>query len=472
MTLKIGALGVEIRNYVRAIRRYWPVVLASALLFGLLAAGYSIVKSPEYEAKTKVFVSAGSAASISDLNQANDFTQQVVQSYVGIVTTPMVLTPVIAALDLDITEEELAENVSASAEPATVVIEIAATDTTAEGSARIANAVADSLAAAVSELAPAAADSGAAIRVTTVQVASIPRSPSSPGPLLLIALGLIAGLGIGVLAALARTLLDTRVRNAQDVTAVTTTPVLGVIAHDPKAKTRPLIVHDDRLSARAEAFRTFRTNLQYLDFDGRERSFVFTSAMEGEGKTTTIANLALALADGGRTVVLVDADLRRPRIAETMGVEGAVGLSDVLIGRVSVDDALQPWGHGGLQVLAAGRIPPNPSELLGSQAAADTIDRLVELFDVVLIDSPPLLSVSDAAILSKQTGGTIVAVAAGRTTKAQLSGALDMLEALKCETVGVVLTKVPTKGPHAATSMSAYSANVDAEREQTPTDRA
>ena len=142
-----------------------------------------------------------------------------------------------------------------------------------------------------------------------------------------------------------------------------------------------------------------------------------------------MANLAITLAESGVRVAIVDADMRRPRLAEMMGLEGAVGLSDVLIGRAALDDVLQEWGSDGLFVLPAGQIPPNPSELLGSQPATDLIDALAEAFDVVLIDAPPLLPVSDAAILSRRTGGAIIVAAAGRTKRSQLHGAIEALGA-------------------------------------------
>src|SRR5690606_36194033 len=198
-----------------------------------------------------------------------------------------------------------------------------------------------------------------------------------------------------------RHVLDTRVRSERDVELITDTAVIGGIVFDPKAATRPLIVQDDPRSPRAESFRTLRTNLQFLEVGQEGRTFVVTSSVQGEGKSTTTANLAIALADSGARVLLVDTDLRRPKIASYMGLEGSVGLTDLIIGRATPADVIQPWGRGRLSVLPAGTIPPNPSELLGSAAMGRLIESLRKDFDVILFDAPPLLPVTDAAILSR-----------------------------------------------------------------------
>jgi capsular exopolysaccharide synthesis family protein len=252
-------------------------------------------------------------------------------------------------------------------------------------------------------------------------------------------------LGFAVL----RETLDTRIRNEHDVESVTDVSILGGIVFDPKAAERPLIVHVDPRSPRAESFRSLRTNLQFLDVGRADRSFVVTSAVPSEGKSTTAANLAIALADSGASVLLIDADLRRPKMAQYMGIEGGAGLTDVLIGRAEVADVIQPWGRAKLFVLPAGRIPPNPSELLGSARMMHFIGEFNKNYDVVIYDTPPLLPVTDAAILAKSVGGALVVVSAGRTHKNQLRGAIAALANVEASISGLVLTMLPAKGPDA-----------------------
>jgi capsular exopolysaccharide synthesis family protein len=186
-----------------------------------------------------------------------------------------------------------------------------------------------------------------------------------------------------------------------------------------------------------------------VNVDDDNRAFVVTSSIPGEGKSTTTANLALALAETGARVVLVDADLRLPRLAEYMGLEGAVGLTDVLIGRAALADVLQRWGNKDLFVLPAGQVPPNPSELLGSEAMVSLLQALNEQVDYVLLDSPPLLPVTDAAVLSSLTAGAIVVSAAGKVKKTEVAGAIRNLNQTNSKVIGIVLTMLPSKGPDA-----------------------
>lgn len=242
------------------------------------------------------------------------------------------------------------------------------------------------------------------MQISTVRAASVPTSAASPNLRLNLALGLVVGLALGVAVAVVRELLDTRLRSTADVEDVTDAPVLGVIGYEEDAPQHPLIVQESPKAIRAESFRRLRTNLQFLELGPAARTYVMTSALPGEGKTTTSINLAITLADAGQRVVLLDADLRRPSVARYMGIEGSVGLTTVLIGKVGVEDAVQPWGNGNLDVIAAGQVPPNPSELLGAAPMADLLDRLRAEYDAIVIDTPPLLPVTDAAILARAVG--------------------------------------------------------------------
>ena len=307
----------------------------------------------------------------------------------------------IADLGLKVNENGLATQVLAAATVDTSIIEIAVTDTNAVRASDIANHISLSLSKVVGQI--DTSDSNSV--VTPVQEATVPQTTGTPKIPLNIALGALIGLAIAVGVSVLRETLETRIRNEHDVEQVSEMPILGVIGFDPKAKNRPLIVQVDPRSPRAESFRTLHTNLQFLEADRAHRSFVITSSVESEGKSTTAANLAIAPADAGSRVLLVDADLRRPKLAEYMGLEGAVGLTDALIGRADLTDVIQPWGKNKLYFLPAGSIPPNPSELLGSARMETILKEFNRSFNVVIFDTPPLLPVTDAAILAKKVGG-------------------------------------------------------------------
>jgi capsular exopolysaccharide synthesis family protein len=212
---------------------------------------------------------------------------------------------------------------------------------------------------------------------------------------------------------------------------------------EPKAIEHPLTMEHDPHGAHAESIRRLRTNLMFVDVTTGRHSFVLTSAMPGEGKTTTTINLALAIADAGSRVVLVDGDLRNPSVAKALGLEGGVGLTTALLGRASLAEVIQPWGDTGMSVLPAGQIPPNPSELLGSRPMAELFEKLAADFDFVLIDSPPLVPVIDAVLLQRLTGGLVMVVAAERTRKKDLATALTSLQTVEVAPAGFVLNFVP-----------------------------
>jgi succinoglycan biosynthesis transport protein ExoP len=444
-----GGTSVDLRDYMRILRKRWIVIVALTLIGVASASGATILTSPKYEASTLVFVYVQSTGSVGELASGSTFAQNQVKSYAEAVNTPRVLDAAIKTLQLESTAEDLASSVSASAPLDTVNIQITVTRGSPGEAAAIANAVTASFRDVIADITKPSGTSESQVSVSVLREATVPARPVSPNTALNIAIGLVGGLALGLALAVLREVLDTRVRGARDVVAITAAPIIGGISFDPNAVARPLIVQDSPKSIRAEAFRTLRTNLQFLDVESGSKSFVITSSIPSEGKTTTAANLAIALADSGAHVVIVDADLRRPKLASYMGFEGAVGLTDVLISRAALEDALQPWGRGNLVVLPAGTIPPNPSELLGSRAMAMLLQSLESEFDVVILDLPPLLPVTDAALVTKLTSGALLVVAAGRTHKGEFAAAVSALENVGARLAGVILTMLPTRGADA-----------------------
>ncbi|QEW00847.1 polysaccharide biosynthesis tyrosine autokinase [Microbacterium caowuchunii] len=439
---------MELSDYIRVLRKNWLVIVVVTLVGLGAAAAYSLTRTPLYEAESRVFVSTQTSGSVQELQQGSAFTQQRVTTYVNLVTTPIVINPVLDELDLDMTAGELAKQVSASAPLNTTLIGITVTDPDPVLAADIANALGASLTTAVEDIETPAGQELSPVKLTRVQDALPTNVPVSPNVPLNLALGTLVGLALGIGFAVLRTVLDTKVRSARDINNLTDRPILGAIPFDPKAQERPLILHADPHNPRSEAFRALRTNLQFIEMDGGH-SFVVTSSIPSEGKSTTTVNLAIALADAGKRVALIDTDLRKPKVAEYLGIEGGAGLTDVLIGRAKVGDVMLPWGKRPLFVLPAGKVPPNPSELLGSKQMAQLLEAISRDFDVVLLDAPPLLPVTDAAVLARVTSGALVVVAAGRTTSGQFEGALTALETVDAKVAGIILAMVPTRGADA-----------------------
>jgi capsular exopolysaccharide synthesis family protein len=283
---------------------------------------------------------------------------------------------------------------------------------------------------------------------TLTQPATPNFSPVSPKTSRNVLLGLIAGALLGCGVAFLREYLDDTVKSAADLTRASKgAPTLGVVpvVRDWSDASASLVVSmTEPRSPAAEAYRSLRTSLQFLVGDDGPAVLQVTSARPGEGKTTTVSNLAVALARAGKRVAVVDCDLRRPRLHSFFGVSNAVGLTSVVHGMEDIDAAVRDVpGEDGIFLLPSGPIPPNPSELIAGGRAAEVLRAMAANTDVVLVDSPPLLAVSDSATLGSIVDGTILVTTAGSTTRGEVSEAVDVLRKVEARTLGIVLNAAP-----------------------------
>jgi receptor protein-tyrosine kinase len=422
-------------------------VLVAAFALATLGASALLTwnATPQYASTSKLFVSTSTSDDAEAL-QGGQFSLQRVKSYADLVTGGEISRRVVQNLKLDATPQSLSKQITASTTLDTVILSITATDPSPKRAKVLADAVSAEFVAYVAELETPPGRDEATVKATIVDQGSVPTAPISPSPKRNLALGLILGLIVGAAVAVLRETLDTTVKSARQLEPLVPAPVIGTISFDPEATAAPLISSLDTYAPRAEAFRVLRTNLQFIDPDADRRVFVMTSSLPGEGKTTTVVNLALALAEGGERVILVEGDLRRPKVAEYLRLESSVGLTTVLIGKLSLTDAIQTTANVNLDVLTSGSTPPNPAELLKSSSMAAVIASLRETYDIVLIDAPPLLPVTDGALLSAQSDGALLVVRHGKTTTDQVSMAVDRLDAVGSAPVGVVFNMTPSKG--------------------------
>ncbi|MEV7458193.1 polysaccharide biosynthesis tyrosine autokinase [Pseudarthrobacter oxydans] len=438
---------MDLRDYIRIFQRNW-VWIASLTLTGLLVAGTgSVLTAPTYTAETQLFVAIQSSGSVQELQQGNTFSQARVQSYVKTVDSPIVLQPAIDSLGLEMSAEDLAQRVQASTDVNTVLINITASDSSPAMAGAIAQAVADSLIKAVDQLERPKTGGTSPVSISVTKPASAPSSSSAPNTRVNLIAGTLLGLAVGIGLVLLRSALDNRIRSEADLRKVTDAPLLGGISYDADAGVHPLLTQTPPQSPRAEAFRRLRTNLHFTHVANQAKTVLVTSSLPGEGKSTTAANLAISLAETGQNVCLIDADLRRPMVGEYLGLEKGAGLTTALVGDLDVNDLFQQWGDGGLYVLTSGGIPPNPSELLGSDAMKQLIERLEQVFDAIIIDAPPLLPVTDAAVLSQHVGGVVLVVGSQILKLQDLQKALDALALVDSKLLGVVMNRLPAKGP-------------------------
>lgn len=430
------------------LRRGWRLLVGAIVVAVALAVAITSALPSSYRAETELFVSTAGGDSLSDLAQGGSFALRQVSTYAALVTTPLVLDDVRESLDLPGTSGDLAQRISSTVAPNTVLIRITVVDEDPEQAAAIANAVAVQFAHTLQELERVDDTRASPVKATVVTTAEVPTRPSSPVPWRNVALAVLLGTLLGGALALLRDALDTRIRGEGDLKDVADLPLVGVVPFDAGAAEHPLAQHDDPHSRRAEAYRSLRTNLIFLHPDDQPRVLLVTSSVMGEGKSVTSANLAHTLAEAGARVCLVEGDLRRPRLAEHLGLENAAGVTDVLVGRADVADVLQPFGEH-VVVIGSGAIPPNPSELLGSEAMTKLVARLRADYDYVVIDGPPLLAVTDSAVLATGVDGVLVLARAGLVTRPELRRALDDLDRVGGKVLGLVVNAVPVSGPDA-----------------------
>lgn len=283
------------------------------------------------------------------------------------------------------------------------------------------------------------------VRVIPLNNASVNPPLVAPNYQQNVLIGAVAGLGLVYLAIFLRRALDQRIRTRDDATKATGASILGVLPVSEDLNEENIVKGDTDDHIAQESIRQLRTNLRFVNVDTPPRSFIVTSAVPGEGKSTVSLSLARAMADAGSPVILIDADLRRPTVAKKLKLDAKVGLTQVLAGQVEIANAVHQLGDSNLFVLPAGRIPPNPSELLGSDKMRQLIKELSEEF-IVVVDVPPLLPVTDASLLSNSVDGVILVGSIGRSHREQMTEASSILKKVNANLFGLVLNRAPRKG--------------------------
>ena len=436
---------MDLPDYIATLRKRWLTIVVLTLLGVSAAVGIIRTSSKVYTASAQIFVAASSQNDTAALNNGNSFAQSRVQSYTSVANSPAITTAVVNQLGLSMTPNQLAGKISADAPLDKVLLNLHVADHSPVQASRIANAVASQFVVYVENIEKLSAGSAASpVQLTVIHPAQVPALPTSPKVKLDLILGFLGGLILGLLAAAARETLDTRIRTLADVTVEVHASVLAIVPIDKKASANPIALRANDHGPRAEAFRQLRTNLQYISVDSPPKLIAVTSAVSGEGKTSTAVNLASAMAEAGLTVCLVDADLRRPMVATYLGLVPSAGLTSILAGKAAIGDVLQPVGQY-LTVIASGPIPPNPAELLASAQFRTLLHALAEQSDYVVIDSAPLLPVADGSEVASAADVSLLVVQAKHTNREQLHRAAEALDRVGAHLGGVVFNMVSTR---------------------------
>ncbi|MET0188120.1 MAG: polysaccharide biosynthesis tyrosine autokinase [Pseudonocardia sediminis] len=428
-------------SLLRTLRDRW-LYLVAGVLVGLLAGVVVTLLTPRtYSSTSSMYVSAfDNSQSAQSAYQGSLLSQQRVKSYSELLVSDRVLQSVVDQLRLPETTEDLTGQVAVGSSTDSTILTVTVTDENPGRAASIANGIAERFTQVVGELERPSPNAAPAVIVNVVDPAKPVLTPVSPRLPVNIVVGVVVGLVVAAGAALVRGTLDRTLRTSAGLAGLAGASSLGTLPTSPSIAEGAAMASLDDVQY-AEAVRRIRTNLLFADVDKPPTTLVITSSVPSEGKTTLVCTLASALAATNRVAIL-EGDLRRPSIAARLGLVGTVGLTDVLTRRVGLRDAMQPWGTSGVDVLACGTLPPNPSELLSSKLMGEVLGRLAADYDLVLVDGPPLVPVSDGAILAGHAHGALLLCRTGSTTHSQVQSSVDALAAVGARVVGSVLTMV------------------------------
>jgi len=423
-----GKVNVELADYLRILRRRWWLVSLGIVLALAGAATATFTQTPKYKACTQILVAGSNGVNAVDEIADRQLASQRAVAYSQIATTAPAIRAATAAAGAGAT------GVSATADGTSPFLNICATAMAGHAAAAVANAYVTVLPQVVHSLEQGS--SAVPARLTTLSPAGAPSMPFTPKPVRNLLIGLVIGVLIGVVAALVRETLDPTYRDSADIERDVEVEVFGVVPEE--FSDEQLIAVTRPRSRRAEAYRHVRTNLEFAGPEGAPRSIVITSPVPGEGKTTLSTNLALIASYAGKQVCLVDADLRKPRIAQVMRVDERPGLTDVLSGSAHLESALQVLEGERLTIMASGPVPRSPSELLGSTAMAELIDQLERRFDLVIIDAPPVLPVTDALVIGVNTTGVVLVSRLRTTPRSALRRGIKAVQKVNANLLGIV----------------------------------
>ncbi|MCZ4657648.1 polysaccharide biosynthesis tyrosine autokinase [Dietzia kunjamensis] len=433
---------MDLRDLLSVLRARWVVIVVTTLIGGLMALGISLVATPKYQAKLQFYVTVAGGDSAAAAYQGSLGAQQRVQSYAALVNSTNITQEVVDESGVDLNASEVAGMTAATADSRTVLLNVSVTDSDPQRALEVAQSLGDVLPEAINRLETPDGGGPALAKLTVVNPPALPTSAVAPNAEQNVIIGLVLGFLLGIGAVLLINTLDRRVKSKEQLEALTAKPVVGSIPfrknEDKEKGAEHIVPFREGHSPAAESFRRLRTNLQFLNVDNPPRVLVVTSSVAMEGKSESAINLSLALAESGNRVLLVEADLRRPLVVSYMAMPDKVGLTNVLSGQADFEDVVQETRHESVDLLACGPLPPNPSELLASDMSRKLIEDLRRAYDYVIIDSPPLLPVTDGALLARIADGALLVVRSNRTTTDQVAQAVDNLNKADAALLGLV----------------------------------
>ncbi|ORI13495.1 protein tyrosine kinase [Rhodococcus sp. 1168] len=399
------------------------IIVACTLLCPLAILGYSASQPTTYQSSSRLYVTMATGTSVNDVYQGGLAAQQRVTSYVNLVNSSNVAQRVIDALSLPLTVGELQSKIHASFPPATALLDITVTDSSAEGAKMLTDAVVAELRTLVGQLETIQADAAPAARVSVVDPAAVPTTATGPSTTRLLALGLLAGLALGCVAALVRDRTDRRLRTSNQLEDVVTVPVLAIVdVGEPGANGE---------------VRRLRARLSRAMGGIRGTTTMLTS-LSARSQPDITVDLSKSFADAGRQVVVIDADTSGHGISKYSGLEADPGLAELLRTTLPPIEALSTYSIPGISVLCLGSVDEQTCDLLASDRFAEILGILRAKFDHVIIDTAPIATAAGALSVSAFCDATVAVVELGNTTSPEVLGALSTFEQGGSGLIGVV----------------------------------
>ena len=440
---------ITLMDLLKIIRKHLVTAIIAFVVVVAGVSAYTFLAPAKYTATAQTMATYNASdggESIAQQSTGGSYISNQITSYPTLATTSKVLKPVIDDLGLDETVTDLAGQVTVTDPTNTAFVNIAVVDGDPKQAADIANSVAESLKNVIeSDL---YSGDKSPVKLSIVQKAQVPTSKSSPKTALYLAVGVVLGIIIGVFAALIKDLLNTKVEETSDVRGIVRASSLGSVPMDASlADKRPVLVSQPN-GAIAEEFRRIHTNIDFLQTDRTEgvgQLLVITSAQPSEGKTTMAINTAVALAEDGAKVLLIDADLRHPSVAHHLGIEGAAGLAHVLSGQMGPKDVVQSYWKTNLHILPGGKRPANAGVLLSSETMKLMVEQALTQYDYVIIDTAPLTVSNDGAVFGRWAKGLLLVVSRNVCEKKSLQEAADTLATAQVPVLGFIFNRADPK---------------------------
>jgi receptor protein-tyrosine kinase len=441
-------------EYLRIFRRYWPIVVIATLIGAAAGFGVSYFSTPRYQSQATLFVATQHGTSVAEAYQNNLFSQQRVTSYAALAKSEQIAARTVDQLKAPISPEDLRGKITATPLENTVMLTVAVQDSDPAQAQEYARAVSDQLVNLISEVETSRQGGTAAAGAVVVDEADYPTQPLGLSMPIKVGIGAGAGLVVGFLLAILAGVADKRLRGREPIEETTGSLLLGHLPAEPGRRSADFVDLSSN-GLYAESVRELRNNLRFAVAANNQppKVIAVTSPSKEDGRTSVAIDLALALAEAGRSVVLVDGDLHSPSVTSVLPLEGSArlraersGVSTVLSGEHRVAEAVIPrvaLGDNSIALLPAGPLPPRPGQLWALDRAAAVFEELGNIFDYVILDTPPLNEYSDGANIAALGDGALLLARIRSTKTTSLRRALDALKAANVHLIGTVATFDP-----------------------------